>query len=99
MADTRKRRLVPYWTPPENVISDERQALVYEFVHELRRGQDLTDAQLAIRLLTRVDLRGWKPTRRDVHPWQRSPATEQGAADGIAAARAALKRGTQGLSE
>lgn len=58
-------RLVPYRQPPENLASDERRALLWTFEQEIRdaRGR-LTVEQLAVRLLTRLDLRGWGPGQR-----------------------------------
>ncbi len=98
MANTRKRRLVPYWQPPENPISDERHALLLTFVWEIRNAQgSLTAEQLANRLLTRLDLRGWKPEEYRAalrrQRWQdaEKPAPEV-AAEGLAAVRAELAK-------
>jgi hypothetical protein len=58
-------RLVPYWQPPENLASDQRCALLWVFEHEIRAAQgQLTPKQLAVKLLTRLDLQGWGPGQR-----------------------------------
>jgi hypothetical protein len=65
MTDMRKPRRGPYWQPPDNPVSDERRALLLTFEHEIRAAQgNITVAQLAVRLLTRLDLRGWGPGQR-----------------------------------
>jgi hypothetical protein len=64
MADTRKRRLVPYWQPPDTSASDERHALLLTFAHEIRNSPGETPESMARRLLTRLDLRGWGPGNR-----------------------------------
>ena len=59
-----RRRLVPYWQPPENPEADERQRLVQTFAWEIRNSAGETAESLARRLLTRLDLRGWGPGQR-----------------------------------
>lgn len=55
-------RLVPYWQPPENPVADARASLVRIMQHEIEQAQDtLTPHQLALRLLTRLDLLGLAP--------------------------------------
>lgn len=63
MANTSKRRLVPYRQPPENLASDQRGQLLWLFAHEIRLAQQqrLTLDQLCKRLLTRLDLMGLAP--------------------------------------
>jgi len=70
-------RLVPYQPPPENLASDRRRQLLWVFEHEIRAAiGTLTPAQLAVKLLTRLDLMGLAPGN---HPAPRpGPPTRRG---------------------